>query len=205
MNILNSLLSYVLLYKYAAIALIIYIAAVIVPLPVNATLLAVGAFASQGYISFWLSLFVAALFSTLGDLTDYGITKKYGEKIVHALRFHKFKFYGQLQEELRSDAAITVFTTRFGGSLSIITNFLSGLVRVPLKTFFISDFIANIIEPFGALGIGYLVGDYWSDFSGILEITTAIIAVAVVTFIFYRMYKRMMKRMESEQKKSKSI
>jgi membrane protein DedA with SNARE-associated domain len=204
-NILNSLLSYVLLYKYAAIALIIYIAAVIVPLPVNATLLAVGAFASRGYISFWLSLLVAAIFSTLGDLTDYGITRKYGEKIVRALHFHKFKFYDQLQEELKTDAAITVFTTRFGGSLSIIANFLSGLVRVPLRTFFISDFVANIIEPFGALGIGYLVGDYWSDFSGILEITTAIIAVAVVTFIFYRMYRRMVKRLAHKQKESKSV
>lgn len=53
MNILSSLPSYVLLYKYVAIALVVYSGAVILPLPANAMLLAVGAFASQGYFSFW--------------------------------------------------------------------------------------------------------------------------------------------------------
>lgn len=202
MNILFSLLSYVLLYKYVAIAFFLFISAIIVPLPVNATMLAVGAFASQGYINFWLALSIAAISSTLGDLTDYGITRKYGEQVTRALHLHKFKFYNQLQEELRTDAAITVFTSRFAGSLSIITNFLAGLVNVRFRTFFVNDLLANIIEPFGALGIGYVVGDYWSDFSNLLEIVTAIIAVAVVMFIFVRMYRRMMKKMQPDRDSS---
>ena len=198
MNILNSLLSFVLLYKYIAIAVVTFLGAVIVPLPVNATLLAAGAFAGQGYINFWAAFLVAVASTTLGDISDYGITRKYGERVIHALRLHKFKFYNQLQDELRADAAITVFTSRFAGSLSPITNFLAGLVKVPFKIFFTNDLLANIIEPFGALGIGYILGNYWSDFSNLIEIITAIIAVLFVMFIFARMYRRILKRMESK-------
>ena len=196
MNILNSLLSYVLLYKYAAIAVVVYFSAIILPLPSNAMLLAVGAFASQGYINFWYSLAVAVIANTLGDLTDYGITRRWGEHVTRFLRLHKFKFYEQLQEELRADAGVTVFMTRFAGSLSPVANFLAGLVRVPLKTFLINDFLGNVIEPGVALELGYAAGDYWNDFSGPLELLAGTIAVVVIMFVLFRIYRRMMRRYE---------
>lgn len=195
MNILNSLLSYVLLYKYATIAAAVYFSAVILPLPSNAMLLAVGAFASQGFFNFWGALATAVVANTLGDLTDYAITRRWGERVTRLLRLHKFKFYNQLQEELRSDAAVTVFTTRFAGSLSPVANFLAGLVRVPFNTFLINDILGNIIEPLGALALGYAAGDAWNSFSGLLELVAAIVAVAVIIFVLARMYRRMMRRM----------
>src|SRR5262249_21568251 len=92
MNILNPILSYVLLYKYATIALVVYFAAVILPLPSNAMLLAVGAFASQGYFNFWAALATAVIANTLGDLTDYAITRRWGERVTRILHLHQFKF-----------------------------------------------------------------------------------------------------------------
>jgi membrane protein DedA with SNARE-associated domain len=195
MNILNELLSFLLLYKYYALFAVVYSAAVILPLPGNAMLLAVGAFSSQGYFSFWLSLTVAVVANTLGDLTDYGLARHYGERVIRLLRLQRFKFYVQLQDELRTDAAVTVFTTRFAGSLSPVANFLAGLVGVPFKTFLAYDFLGNFIEPAVALSIGYLVGDYWDNFSSLLEIVAAIVAVAVVMFVLFRMYRRMMKKL----------
>src|SRR5271154_2498974 len=101
MNILSSLLSYVLLYRYVTIALVVYFSAIILPLPSNAMLLAVGAFASQGYFNFWGALTVAVIANTLGDLTDYGAAWHWGERVTRFLHLHKFKFYDQLREELR--------------------------------------------------------------------------------------------------------
>lgn len=193
MNILNVLLSYVLLYKYLAIAAVVYSSALILPLPANAMLLAVGAFASQGYFNFWTALAVAVVANTAGDCTGYAITRQYGLRVTRLLRLHKFKFYDQLQEELRTDAAITVFMTRFASSLSVIGNFLAGLVRVPFGTFFVNDFLGNVIEPFGALGLGYIAGDYWNNFSNLLELVAAIVAVAVIIFVLARIYRRMMR------------
>ncbi len=198
MNILNELLSYVLLYRYWTIAVVVYSAAVILPLPGNAMLLAVGAFASQGYFNFWGVLATAVVANVAGDLTDYGITRYWGDGIVRLLRLHKLKFYNQLREELRTDAAITVFMTRFAGSLSPIAAFLAGLVGVPFNIFLINDFLGNLIEPFAALAIGYAVGNYWDSFSNLLELIAAIIAVAVIMFVLFRIYRRMMRKYEGE-------
>jgi len=193
-SFLAPLLSYLLLYKYVALFAIVYSAAVILPLPGNAMLLAVGAFASQGYFNFWLSLALAVVANTLGDLTDYGLARKYGERIIHKLRIDKIRFFLQVKEELVDDAAITVFTTRFAGALSTVANFLAGLVEVPFWTFLWCDFLGNFIEPFVALTLGYAVGDYWDDFSDLFSLIAAIVATAVIIFVLARIYRRMMKK-----------
>lgn len=194
--IVSSLLSYILLYKYVALFLIVYLGAIIVPWPVNITLLAVGAFASQHYLSFWASLGIAVVANTLGDLTDYGLTRYFGERLIRLLQLHRVKFFGHLKDELRTAAAVTVFMTRFAGSLSSITNFLAGLVGVPLRTFLTYDLIGNIIEPGGALTLGYIVGNYWNNFSNFLSLIAAIVAVIILLVIFSRIYRRIMKRYE---------
>jgi membrane-associated protein len=191
---LTPLLSYLLLYKYIALAAIVYIGAVGAPLPVNAMLLALGALAGQGYFSFWLSLIIAVVSNTLGDLTGYGLTWHYGEKITNFLHLRKAQFFKNLKDELHSDAAITVFLTRFGGSLSSIANLLAGLVQVPFKTFLVYDFLGNIVEPAAALTIGYIVGDYWNNLSNFFGIATGVVAVGVVMFVLIRMQRRLAKK-----------
>jgi len=193
-TLLASILSYLLVYKYVALFVVVFSAAVILPLPGNAMLLAVGSFASQGYFSFWASLTVAVVANTLGDLFDYGITRKYGEVVIRSLRLHKVRFFIRLKEELVADAAVTVFVTRFAGSLSPIAALLSGLVRVPFKTFIVYAFLGNFIEPFVALSLGFAVGNYWSDFSGLLSTVPGIIAVGVMLFVLWRINQRIAKK-----------
>jgi len=193
-SLLNVLLSYLLVYRYAALAFVVYIGAVGAPLPVNEALLALGAFASQGYFSFWGSLALSIVANCLGDLTGYAIARRYGDRILRALHIRKARFFTNLEEELRSDAAITVFTTRFAGSLSSVTNLLAGLVKVPLSTFILYDFIANVIEPGVALGIGYVVGNYWDDFSNFFTIIAGIVAVSVIMFVLIRMQRKIAKK-----------
>jgi membrane-associated protein len=193
-SLLAPLLSYLLLYKYVALFAVVYLSAAILPLPSNAMLLAVGAFSSQGYFSFWLSFALAVVANTLGDLTDYGLARKYGTAIVHALRLDRLAFFVQLEKELRIDAAITVFTTRFAGVLSTPANFLAGLAEVPFGTFLWCDFWGNAIEPFAALSLGYMAGNYWNDFSGPLSLLAGIVAVSVILFVLARIYRGMTRR-----------
>lgn len=195
-SLLAPILSYVLLYKYVAIFFVVYTGAIIIPWPANAMLLAVGAFASQGFISFWASLAVAVTANTLGDLTDYAVARKYGEWVIRKLKLDKVRFFLRIKEELIADAGVTVFMTRFAGSLSSITNFLAGFVEVPFMTFFWFDLIGNTIEPFGALALGYAVGNYWSNFSNLLSLIAGIFAAAILLFMLGRIYRRIMKRYE---------
>ena len=166
MGILGSLLSYLLLYKYLALGVVVYITAVIVPLPTNAMLLAVGAFAGNGYFNIWISLVVAVSTNTLGDLTDYMLTRVFGDRVIRVFRLHKFKFYEQLQTEFEPTPRSPSLRRVSPDSLSPIGSFLAGLVGVPFSTFFWWDLLGNFIEPGAALGIGYAVGNYWNEFSG---------------------------------------
>jgi membrane protein DedA with SNARE-associated domain len=160
-------------------------------------LLAVGAFASQGYINFWLVLAIAVLGNILGDCTDYGITRKYGEAVIRKLKINKVSFFGYLKEEMRTDAAIMVFTTRFAGSLCPVASFLAGLVQVPFGTFLFFDFLGNFIEQSVALSLGYLVGNYWSSFSNIFGLFAGIAAAGIILFILARIYRRVTKKYTS--------
>jgi membrane-associated protein len=192
--LLGPLLSFVLLYKYVALFVIVYLAAVIVPLPSNAMLLAVGAFASQGYINFWIVLVLAVGSNILGDCTDYGLTRRYGEAVIRKFKINKNQFFKYLEEEMKTDAVVTVFVTRFAGLLCPIASFLAGLVRVPFGIFLFFDFLGNFIEQSVVLSLGYLVGNYWSSFSDIFGIFVGIAAAAIVLFILARIYRRIMRR-----------
>lgn len=193
-DLLSPLLSYVLLYRYAALFLIVYSGALLIPWPVNATLLAVGAFASQHYFNFWWVAAVAIAANTLGDCTGYFVTRIFGERVTRALQLHRLKFFHYLTEELKTDAAVTVFTTRFASSLSTIANFLAGLAEVPFATFLLYDLLGNIIEPAGVLVLGYAVGDYWSNFSSMLDVAAALMAALVIMFVLGRIYRRITRR-----------
>ena len=130
----------------------------------------------------------------MGDLTDYGLARKYSAWIIRVLRLHKLVFFQELKRELRTDAAITVFTTRFAGALSTPASFLAGIARVPFKTFLWCDFLGNVIEPFAALSLGYLAGNYWTDLSGPLSLFAAIVAILVTLFVLERIYRRIMRK-----------
>ncbi len=197
-SFLGSLLSYLLIYRYAALGVVVYLGAIGVPLPVNAMLLALGAFAGQGYFNVWVSLAVAAAGNVAGDLTAYGITRRYGGAIVSLLRLRRLPFFAALEREVRSDAAITVFLTRFGSMMSPVTNILAGMAGVPFLTFLPSDAMGNILEPFGFLWIGYAAGVHWNNFSGVADIVGAIVAVASVMFIVIRMQRRFLRRYDAE-------
>jgi membrane protein DedA with SNARE-associated domain len=192
--ILTPLLSFVLLYKYVAIFLIIYIAAIMVPLPSNAMLLAIGAFASQGYVNFWIVLATAILGNVLGDVTDYSLTRKYGDVVIKKLRLDKLVFLEYLTEEIKKDATVTIFFTRFAGSLCPVVSLLSGLVKVPFKKFLLLDFVGNFLEQSTALVIGFYVGNSWNAFSNIINLFVAIVAFAMIIFILLRIQKRILKR-----------
>jgi membrane protein DedA with SNARE-associated domain len=192
--LLGSILPYVLIYKYAAIFIISFSGAIILPLPVNLMLLAIGAFSSQGYFNIWFSLTAAMTGNVLGDVTDYFVARKYGEAIIRKFKMREKLFFRQLEEELRSDAVSTVFTSRFAGSLSSITNFLAGFVGVPFFKFLIPDILGDFIEPFFVLIIGYVLGVYWSSASSVLNMIAGLVATAVIMFILFRMYRRMAKR-----------
>ena len=188
-SILSLLLSYLLLYKYATLFVVAFSAAIILPLPVSALLLAVGAFATHGYFNLPLSIATAVSGNVLGDLTDYYLAKIYGTRVIKKFGADKSRFFNRLEGYIRTDAGLTVFLTRFAGSLDPVASLLSGVAGVRLRTFLFFDFAGNFIQIAGVLYVGYMVGDYWENVSNLIAIISEIILLGVVIFALLKIYK----------------
>ena len=194
-SFLAPLLSFLLLYKYWAIFLTVFAAAIAVPLPINSILLAAGAFASQGYFSFSLSFAVAMVANLLGDSLDYFLARRYGHAALRLLRIRVPAYLERLEEYVRDHPGPTIFFTRFAGAADAVANVFAGFVGVPFLVFLWWDFLGNGISIGGVLWAGYFFGDNWAAFSKFFSLSNwiifAIIAVAAIgVALWYRDHRR---------------
>ncbi len=192
-SILGVLLSYVLLYKYFAIFIAIFFAGIIVPIPASELLIAIGAFAGQGYLNLYLALAAGLAGNVLGDLVDFFLAQKYGSTILRKFHLDRRKFIGALEAEVKRNAPFMIFATRIAGALGPAVNILAGISGIILKKFIFYDAIGNLIDIGGLLLIGYVVGSYWENFSDVVGILVAIAVVAIVMFILWRISRRIVK------------
>ena len=187
--ILTTLLSYILLYKYLTLFLFIFVGSFLLPLPDNALLLAVGAFASQGYLNVYVCFLVAYSSNVLADILGYYLTYRYGVNILSVLRIkpnnHKFE---KVENWLKRYAGITVFITRISGPFGPAVNFLSGLIRMPFKKFIFADLSGNLIDIAGLIFCGYFVGNYWQSFLNNIQYFGWLIFFLFLFYIAYKIY-----------------
>jgi hypothetical protein len=87
--ILQSLLTFVLLYKYVAIFVISFFAALSFPLPSSAVLIASAFFATEGYFNFILVYLIALIANIASDIVAYWLARWYGEKVFFKSRVKK--------------------------------------------------------------------------------------------------------------------
>jgi membrane-associated protein len=189
------LLSFLLLYKYWALFAAMFISAVILPIPTNTLLLAAGAFASQGYFNFSLSLVVAVGANVLGDSFDYFLARRYGRSVIHMLHIRLPSYIERLEAYVKRHPGPTIFFTRFVGTADPLTNLLSGFIGIPFSTFLLYDFLGNVISIGGVLYAGYFLGIHWQDFSQLFSILGwillgCIVIAALGVSIWYRNRRR---------------
>jgi membrane-associated protein len=185
------LLSSLLLYKYWALFLLMFIAAVILPLPTNSVLLAAGAFASQGYLNFPLLLVVAVAGTMLGDCTDYFLARRYGRRVLTMLHIHVPSYIERLEEYVAKHPGPTIFLSRFTGTADIVANVLSGFVGISFGVFLFYDFLGNVVSIGGVMYAGYALGIYWQNVTPFFDIAGwiflgIIVIAALAVSLWYR-------------------
>jgi len=186
--ILSGLLSFLLVYKYPALFFAVLLSAIFLPLPIDTTLVAVGAFASQGYFSVSIAYTAAFLGNVIGDVTSYVIWKRYGKAIIRERYAKKYRFFSKLEEYVRKYAGPTVFASRFVGVFGPIVNFLCGYGQVRFKIFILGSISGNAVDTLWPIAVGYFVGSSWENFSGLVGIFGAVIALIAVVGALIRVY-----------------
>ena len=183
------LLSWLLLYKYTLLFGVFFLSALALPLPGNTLLLASGAFASQGYMSYSVALATVLLGNVLGDVAGYTLAVMYGDDILRKLRI-KHAYLNVIERYVASHPRMTIFISRFGGTLDPLVNILSGLGGVSFKTFLLFDLLGNLVSLTLVISAGYYLGDYWQNFSDVVTTTGWIIFAILTTGAILVIFRR---------------
>lgn len=192
--IIFSALSYVLLYKYVALFIISYLAALLLPLPSNTSLLAAGAFASQGYLNVYLVLLVAFLANELGDLTGFFLSRRYGKEFLIKIGFRKMiesRKYVSLEKFIFENSKMTIYLTRFVGQIGPLVNILTGLSKeITFRKFLVFGIAGELTYTLALCLTGYFLGSAWQNLTLVFELISFILIILVVVFIFNKLYFR---------------
>lgn len=141
---------------YGGIFITALLANIVIPIPEEIVLLAIGYVASVGDINIFIALplTIAGLF--ISDVILHLLAKRGNRHLrkVYA-RFQKSRF-ARYEDRLRSRIKLTIFCARFVTSLRFVGPVLSGMMKVPFKVFAIIDLLAIVIYASIFIIIGYV-------------------------------------------------
>jgi membrane-associated protein len=96
----------------------------------------------------------------------------------------------KLEKGLRQYSGETIFFTRIAGPFGATVNFLSGLIEVPYKQFFIFDVLGNLVDISLFIITGYILGDYWQDFLNKIQYFGLVVFLVFILSILFRIYRQ---------------
>jgi len=186
-SLFGYLLSFILLYKYAALFLIVFVAAVAVPIPSGAVIVASFVFAGQGYMNTTAVAVTATAANIIGDLVGFALARRYGRTVIDRFGWKKIMqapFVARLERRVAAHPVITVFVTRLTTSITPVANLVVGFAKLNWQAFLIADVIGQTIETGLNFIYGRVFGETWVYVSPITEkfgyIVVALAALAVI-------------------------
>ena len=186
--------NYLVLYRYVTLFVIVFLAGLCVPIPMNILLVGVGALSVEGHFHFSTALLLAVIANVSGDLTAFAFFRKYGHQILRDKFASKYPFFLRLEEHFKDHTYIAIFVSRIIGIFGTPVNFLSAVTRVNPFVFFTFDIMGNLVFVFLFLQIGYFVGEEWMNISKFIGSIMSALSVAVflfiIAFVFYKKRKR---------------
>lgn len=160
------LLTQVINFGAPLLGLIVFIGGLGVPLPCTLLVIAAGAFARQGILSWYTAALISIVCVVIGDSISYSMGYYSREKILQ--RFSGTPRWRQAERSYQKWGFLSIFFSRFlVTAIALPVNLLSGTTRFPFRKFFISDLLGEIVWILGYGGLGYLFGTEWelvSDF-----------------------------------------
>ncbi|MDR3547685.1 MAG: VTT domain-containing protein [Candidatus Pacebacteria bacterium] len=152
------------------------------PIPGGLILIAVGAFAHEGYINIIFAFFAAAAGSVTSDVITFYVARHLGRHSAYKRYVENHKLMKRVEKYAQEYPKTTIFLSRFIGLVSTPVNAIMGLNQVRLSTFLSMDVLGNAICTTLYLAVGYLIG--MSAARGNHDITIIGIALGILVLIY---------------------
>ena len=196
-------------FQYVAIALVLFLAGLGVPIPEDIPLIYGGVMAGQGKMDVGIHFIVSMLFILIGDSCLYIIGKRVAQKQQQRLnqgdqqetqssRIDKLltpERREKVQEYFNRYGSWAVFFGRFVAGVRGAVFLTAGLSQFPMKRFLLLDGLAALLSVPIWIGIGYWFGKRWTVILETMKTYQVYVlgTLAVVGIIWWFWYKRKQK------------
>ena len=162
------LLTQIINYGAPFIGFIVFISALGAPFPCTLIVVAAGAFAKQGLLTWYSAGLTAVASVVLGDNLSYLMGFYAREPVLR--RFQHSDRWIQAEATFDRWGGMAIVWTRFLiTGIAVPVNLIAGTSGFGIRRFFIYDLIGESIWIFGYGGLGYLFGTQWEVISDLLS------------------------------------
>jgi len=147
---------------------IVFISALGAPFPCTLIVIAAGAFARQGLLTWYTTGLIALAFVVLGDNLSYLMGQFARERVL--FRFQESARWRKAERTFDRWGGMAVVWTRFLiTGIAVPVNLIAGTSGFGIRRFFFYDLIGEAVWIFGYGGLGYLFGAKWEVVSNVLS------------------------------------
>lgn len=186
------LLTQIINYGAPILGVIVFIGAMGAPFPGTLLIIAAGAFARQGLLTWYTTGLVTLAFVVLGDNLSYAMGHYARGPVLR--RFQNSERWNQAEEAFNRWGGMAVVWTRFLiTGIAVPVNLIAGTSGFGLRRFFIYDLVGETIWVFGYGGLGYLFGTQWEVISELLNnisgFALGLVLLGIGVWLGFRRYK----------------
>ncbi len=200
--IAQTILPYILIYKYWALFVLTFLSSLAIPIPAGTLLIASSAFASQGYFNFFIILLVAIVASIIGDNICYWVIRIYGRRVFDRFAFTRKIMNSEnsllIQKKMQQQPGFVVFISRFEAIATLSVNALCAISEVPYRKYLLFEILGSVgyVAFYGTLG--YVFGDSWEAVNKLIGNFSIIVFIILIGsgLLFW---KRMIKKLKKEE------
>ncbi len=188
----QTILPYILLYKYSALFVITFLASLALPIPAGTLLVASAAFASQGYFNIVVLIGVVIVANIAGDNILFWLARLYGKKVLYRIGFMRkiltSKNFTLIEDSISDRPGFVIFISRFEVIATLTVNLICGLGKVSYRKFMIYETLGAFVDAFFYGMIGYLFGDSWQAVNNLIGNFSILffLAIALAVAIFWK-------------------
>jgi membrane protein DedA with SNARE-associated domain len=177
---------------YAALALFVGVEASGVPLPGETALITSSVLASQGELSIWLVIPIAAAAAIVGDNVGYLLGTRFGRRFLvrpGRTRERRLELLRRGDELFARHGAKAVFFGRWIAGLRIWAAWLAGMTSMPWRSFLLWNALGGVAWAIWFGLLGYFGGDAAAHLVAKLGVAAAV-AVGAVVLVLWVLFKR---------------
>jgi membrane protein DedA with SNARE-associated domain len=180
-------------YGYLAVALLVAVEGMGIPISGGASVVAAGTFAAHDTLNIIGVILAASAGAVAGSTISYFIGRRGGrallEKHGHRIRLDAQKL-AKTESYYARHGVRTIFFGRYIAPVRVFGGLLAGVARMPFATFMVANVIGAVVWAATWSALGYAIGKNLSIMSeGLIEIAIAI-AVFAIVWLFVRWLRK---------------